>query len=255
MFSFLFSCCGFRQRRHETHAVPDERTRLIPDAQDTPTQPRVIDQQRLKDRLGTVIRSKEGKMVNVNAQFPFNLHNQELGEQSSSRSSRHVSGGTGASSRRASPSPHRSLYKSPSSTSIHRDVEELATCQHLAQNGNHPAPILNVRLVKPSVAARSRQSARGRPGRSAEQNGRALLRESESITGLDAENREFAGEHLDDEARTPRAHLPSGPEERSCTDVVPAELTADRDHSTRAPPYPEDFTIYDAGAVSRSWGD
>jgi len=197
-------------------------------------------------------------MVNVNAQFPFNLHNQELGEQSS-RSSRNVSGGTCASSRRASPSPRRSLQKSPSSTSIHREVEELATSQQLAQNGNRPASILNVRLVKPgqSVAARARQSARGRPGRNGEQNGRTLLRESESVTvtGLDNENREFAGEHLDDSEGTPRAYLPSGLEERACTDAVPAELTADRVNNARAPLDPEDFTIHDAGTVSRSWGD
>ncbi|KAF8840711.1 hypothetical protein BDN67DRAFT_968155 [Paxillus ammoniavirescens] len=198
-------------------------------------------------------------MVNVNAQFPFNLHNQELGEQSSSRSSRNVSGGTCASSRRASPSPRRSLQKSPSSTSIHREVEELPTGQQLPSNGNRPAPILNVRLVKPgqSVTARARQSARGRPGRNAEQNGRILLREPEfvTVTGLDNENREFAGEHLDDDERTPRAYLPSGLEERSSTDAAPAELTADRVNSGRAPLYPEDFTIHDAGTVSRSWGD
>ncbi|KAF9227167.1 hypothetical protein BS17DRAFT_450300 [Gyrodon lividus] len=210
MFSLLFSCCGFRQRSHETPTVPHEHTRLIPATEDTPTpQPRVIDHQRLKDRLGTVVRSKEGKMVNVNVQFPFNLHNQELGEHSSSQSSRNVSGGTCASSRRASPSPRRSLQKSPSSTSIHHDVEELVTSQHIPPNSNRPAPILNVRLVKPgrSVAARAEQSTRGGPGRNGEQNGRTLVVESEfvAVTRLDNENRGFASECLDDEERTPRA--------------------------------------------------
>lgn len=63
----------------------------------------VIDHQKLKDKLGTIVRSKEGlvtlcpqitdkliisyrKMVNVNAQIPFNLHNQNLVDPSLSRS-------------------------------------------------------------------------------------------------------------------------------------------------------------------------
>ncbi|KAG1812085.1 uncharacterized protein BJ212DRAFT_1371285 [Suillus subaureus] len=61
MFNFLFSCC-VRQRRRDLTA-PDERTFLIPatTASETPTpQPRVVDHQKLKERLGTVVRSKEG---------------------------------------------------------------------------------------------------------------------------------------------------------------------------------------------------
>ncbi|KAI6040219.1 hypothetical protein EDC04DRAFT_1524518 [Pisolithus marmoratus] len=88
-------------------------------------------------------------MVNVNSQFPFNLHNQRLDEPSPSRSSRNVSGGTYGSSHHASPSPRPSLKKSHSSISIHPDQEEdLFSSQVLAPNGNRLPAILNVRLVR-----------------------------------------------------------------------------------------------------------
>lgn len=148
-------------------------------------QPRVIDHQKLKECLGSVVRSKEGsvsplsstrsppptphrKMVNVNAQFPFNLRNQDHPEGSSSRSSRNVSGGTLASSRAASPSPRRPLHKSASTTSFRPDGEDAPP--YLLPVAHPPAPILNVRLVK---VARSPQSTRGRPQRSGDPSSRA----------------------------------------------------------------------------------
>ncbi|KIJ68077.1 hypothetical protein HYDPIDRAFT_37644 [Hydnomerulius pinastri MD-312] len=283
MFSFLFSCCGFRQHRDGTPVVPHERTPLIPATEDTPTpQPRVVDHQKLKERLGTVVRSKEGsvlstcphtrvaptskhyiysdrKMVNVNAQFPFNLHNQELGEPSLSRSSRNVSGGTYSSSRQASPSPCRSLQKSRSSTSVHREAEDPSSSQHLPSNDYQPVSILNVRLVKPGAWAGSTRTginSRVRPGHNGEYNGRSGVvgLDSAVVAGFENENRELAGDKPDDEELTPRAHPPPPRwEDRSPTDVAPADPSADL--ILRTPPYPEDFTINDAGAVSRSWGD
>ncbi|KAF9241856.1 hypothetical protein BU15DRAFT_73195 [Melanogaster broomeanus] len=181
-------------------------------------------------------------MVNVNAQFPFNLHNQELGEHSSSRSSRNVSGGTYGSSRRASPSPRRSLPQSPSSTSIHRGDEDLAT---LPQNSNRPAPILN---QGPDKAPEDVQDA------VASKTGEHPVPESEfrAVAGLNNDTRPFAPESFDDEERTPRAYLqPSALEDRSFT-AASADPVDRIVHSTA--PCPEDFTIHDAGAVSRSWG-
>ncbi|KAI6021519.1 hypothetical protein BKA83DRAFT_674484, partial [Pisolithus microcarpus] len=125
MFSWLLSCCRRQKRQHDPEGVPNERTPIIPPTEDPPT-----------------------KMVNVNAQFPFNLHNQHLDEPSPSRSSHNVSGGTYGSSRHASPSPRPSLKKSHSSTSIHPDQEDLFSSQVLAANGNHLPAILNVRLVR-----------------------------------------------------------------------------------------------------------
>ncbi|KAF9002255.1 hypothetical protein BDQ17DRAFT_1425919 [Cyathus striatus] len=37
-----------------------------------------VDHQKLQERLGGIVRAKEGKMVNVSSQIPFNLHNQAI---------------------------------------------------------------------------------------------------------------------------------------------------------------------------------
>ncbi|KAH0828031.1 hypothetical protein J3R83DRAFT_3680 [Lanmaoa asiatica] len=206
-------------------------------------QPRVIDHQKLKERLGSVVRSKEGKMVNVNAQFPFNLHNQDHPEGSSSRSSRNVSGGTLPNSRAPSPSPHRPLHKSPSTASLHPDGEDVPLYLPLVAHSS--ASILNVRLVK---SARSTQSTRGRSQRSGDLNSRPQVVDSQLAP---------------DDEHTPRAHLPA--EEHSPTHVSPlSSLSCDRHEPcipspqklpVETPLYPENFDIHDAGAVARSWGD
>ena len=100
-------------------------------------------------------------MVNVSAQLPFNLHNQD---NSSSRSSRNVSGGTLSSSRAATPSPSRKLHKSPSTASIRRD-----TLHYLPLVVSSTAPILNLRLVK---SAPPTHTARGRSQRTGDQDSR-----------------------------------------------------------------------------------
>ncbi|KAG6335687.1 hypothetical protein ID866_3393 [Astraeus odoratus] len=79
MFSWLLSCCGRRRKQqHDPEAVPNERTPIIPATEDAPMQVphsyssvsvythplsraqlRVVDHQRLKERLGSVLKSKE----------------------------------------------------------------------------------------------------------------------------------------------------------------------------------------------------
>ncbi|KAF8557672.1 hypothetical protein OG21DRAFT_1482132 [Imleria badia] len=237
MLALVFSCCGLRPRPHD---LPDERAPLIPHSDDTPTrvpslppvccsrpsspQPRVIDHQKLKERLGSVVRSKEGKMVNVNAQFPFNLHDHEHPDNDSSRSSRNVSGGTLSSSRAASPSPHRKLHRSPSSASLRPDAQDVI--HYLPLVVNHPAPIHSVRLVK---SARSTHSIRGRSLRTGDPNSRTPALEIQSESAADEQ------------------HTPSHP---------PTEQPTDLPINSETPPHhPEDFNIHDAGAVARSWGD
>lgn len=166
-------------------------------------------------------------MVNVNARFPFNLHNQE---HSSSRSSRNVSGGTLAGSRAPSPSPARYLHKAPSNTSFRPDGEDALHYLPLAVN----APILNARLIR---------SARGRSPHSADPSSRTTASElppDEQYTSLSTSTLEQA---------THVSLLLSCPRDRheSCT-KLPVE-------SETPPHHPEDFTIHDAGAVARSWGD
>ena len=110
-------------------------------------------------------------MVNVNAQIPFNLHNQNLGGLLGPSSSRSHSAGANANSnqnsRQPSPSPGPSLHMSRSSGSL----------QHLGDViDNEPKkPILNVRLVRGVGTRRASSSrVRGRLGRFGEESGREV---------------------------------------------------------------------------------
>ncbi|KAH9993530.1 hypothetical protein BJV77DRAFT_349119 [Russula vinacea] len=71
---FSLFCCCLRPRRHFLPLEPNENTPLIPASDDVqPASRHIIDQQRMKERLGMIVRAKESKMVNVNAPLPFNL--------------------------------------------------------------------------------------------------------------------------------------------------------------------------------------
>ncbi|EDR00123.1 uncharacterized protein LACBIDRAFT_334397 [Laccaria bicolor S238N-H82] len=63
----------------------DEESLLIPSNVESPTIERpplshseVLDRQHLKERMGLIVQSKGGKMVNVNSRVPFNLHNKKI---------------------------------------------------------------------------------------------------------------------------------------------------------------------------------
>ncbi|CAA7263014.1 unnamed protein product [Cyclocybe aegerita] len=82
VFERIFGCCLSRKRSQILNVQPDERTHLIP-ALNEPVGSSlpsvyVVDHERMKERLSTIVRSKEGKMVNVAARLPFNLHNRNL---------------------------------------------------------------------------------------------------------------------------------------------------------------------------------
>lgn len=253
MFNFLFSCCVRQRRRDPT--VPDEHTFLIPatTASETPTpQPRVVDHQKLKERLGTVVRSKEGKMVNVNAAFPFNLHNQTLGDPPS----RSVSGGTLDSSRRTSRSPARdSLHTRYSSTSLHRDAEGSTSQGNdtVDGRGDPYKPILNVRLVSTPASNGANRAingiSRGRPGRGFEH--RRVMAVSADHISPDEDGDEHDNAAEGNDALTPRlqTHTSDG-DATDSFDSDPSKLFPDANVI-----HTEDFTIRDAGAISRSWGD
>lgn len=242
MFSWLLSCCRRQKRQHDPEGVPNERTPIIPPTEDPPTvEHRVVDHQKLKDRLGSVLKSKETKMVNVNAQFPFNLHNQHLDEPSPSRSSHNVSGGTYGSSRHASPSPRPSLKKSHSSTSIHPDQEDLFSSQVLAANGNHLPAILNVRLVRAERPTGSHgptdDQGCGVLSRG-EQPGRSGFPELDPSLPPGSEN---------------ETHLSAGEGNRTSRRLSLSEDPPRQE--VVEPRSPESFIIHDAGAVSCSWTD
>lgn len=85
----LICCCGSRNGGKESpepqiyvdseeHVIPNEESPLIPPDLDNPS---YIDEpfnKKLQERLSTVVRAKEGKMVNLGSQIPFNLHNRTL---------------------------------------------------------------------------------------------------------------------------------------------------------------------------------
>lgn len=78
-------CCCIVDDGNDVNQV-DESTHLIPSQEE----PNVsysdallqlqADQRKLRERLGLIVRAKEGKMVNVGSQLPFNLHNQIIPE-------------------------------------------------------------------------------------------------------------------------------------------------------------------------------
>ncbi|KAJ6618901.1 hypothetical protein B0H10DRAFT_2028449 [Mycena sp. CBHHK59/15] len=152
----LFCCCG-QQGVHSDDDPVDETSRLIP-ANLESISPTVVftDHQRLQERLVTIVRAKERKMVNVNSQIPFNLHNRVIPSNPSLSRSVSLSNG------------HRDHYNASSTFS---DAREPLTVQlrsppsplgsgrnashsnsrsvSLARNteGESLNPILNARLV------------------------------------------------------------------------------------------------------------
>ncbi|KAJ7195664.1 hypothetical protein GGX14DRAFT_575452 [Mycena pura] len=94
MFRLLarLSCCGKRARRAPDDAdyPPNETTHLIQASDELcvlsiavlsfpATATMAMDHQLLADRLGTIVRSKESKMVNLGARTPFTLRRAEAG--------------------------------------------------------------------------------------------------------------------------------------------------------------------------------
>ncbi|KAJ6494265.1 hypothetical protein C8R45DRAFT_987767 [Mycena sanguinolenta] len=80
MFSLIAQllCCGVRPRAAspdvQSTVIPTERSHLLDDSQSPAI---VVDHQKLSDKLGTIVRAKEGKMVSVSARTPFTLHDAE----------------------------------------------------------------------------------------------------------------------------------------------------------------------------------
>ncbi|KAI8992920.1 hypothetical protein BD414DRAFT_289948 [Trametes punicea] len=182
-FRYVFGCC-IRSHSRSPNPEPDENTPFIPPSDDAPP-PRMytVDHERMKERLGTIVRSKEGKMVNVNQPLPFNLHGygrgphihrtgssstnttpprasssaaQALGTDESS-----IAAGQAHNPRLPSYSPSRepspSIQTSRSTSSLHPGDASYLPPEVDPEGGNR-RPILNVRLVR----ANGRRSSGGR---------------------------------------------------------------------------------------------
>ncbi|KAI0291613.1 hypothetical protein B0F90DRAFT_363088 [Multifurca ochricompacta] len=99
----------------------------------------------MKERLGIIVRAKEGKMVNINAPLPFNLNNHNNGNHHHNQSR---------------PNRFHTRSPQPSVDTERQSVLSSASAsasQELDEEMRWPAP-LNVRIVRGGSAL-----ARGRP--------------------------------------------------------------------------------------------
>lgn len=162
-FRLVFSCCLSRHAKELN--IPDDRSRLIPATEPSlndNSSVAVVDHQRLKQRLDTIVRSKKGQMVNVTSELPFNLHNKPLLALDPSSSSRSESASTTRDSqspntpiryqrkvRIRSPnrkSPSHSAEPSPARSRSDSSSGEDEAMSDLEEHAPHP--ILDVRLVR-----------------------------------------------------------------------------------------------------------
>ncbi|KAJ6531191.1 hypothetical protein B0H19DRAFT_1190713 [Mycena capillaripes] len=176
-FFSLFCCCGHHRVRDED--TVDETSHLIPSNLES-TSPTVVftDHQRIQERLVTIVRAKERKMVNVNSQIPFNLHNRVITPNPSL--SRSVSLSTGhfdptnvVASTFDAREPLTVQLRSPPSPLLGSErnaSHSKSRSISLTRNENDPPnPILNVRLVNtiqtnlPQRVGRPRYRAYGSP--------------------------------------------------------------------------------------------
>ncbi|KIL58970.1 hypothetical protein M378DRAFT_169949 [Amanita muscaria Koide BX008] len=143
-----FLCCCRCRKQVDDESRIDENTHLIPSVPDYDLyDATILHQRRLDERLGSIIRSKEGKMVNVSSHLPFNLHNRALPEESfsHSRSASSLRGRRWPSEERYPEDPYerRAYPRSPSQDSAFR---ETITRQ----------PMFNIRLVSYEPPSRGR---------------------------------------------------------------------------------------------------
>jgi len=254
LFSQVWGCC---LRAPSASRDINEQSRLIPPPQDDPPpkQPTsvVIDHQKLKDRLGTIVRSKEGKMINVGTPLPFNLHNKALharidasGSGSSRSRARSPSGSSshwpntsgeprveGERSRTSSPQP-------PSNTSLASLQPGDASYLPPDERDDGKRPILNVRLAGEGSGRTRKGRSRGRLGRFGEERGRELKRRNGSANGMT----QYTEDEGDDRKLSSSAPSESPPKNE------PLSLNESSSPTTR-----KSFKIKDVGTIARSWRD
>ncbi|KAI0088104.1 hypothetical protein BDY19DRAFT_210671 [Irpex rosettiformis] len=152
----LCCCCGRRPHSPGDGDEADEHTPFIrpqSNGEEPSNANYVVNHEALKDRLGTIVRAKESKMVNVSTDLPFNLANKVLhgrlgdleASTSSSRSpSAHAaSGGVSGSS----PDPSPSIQTSRSNSSLHPGDASYLPPEADPTSGLR-GPILSARLVR-----------------------------------------------------------------------------------------------------------
>ncbi|KAF8804828.1 hypothetical protein BYT27DRAFT_7213621 [Phlegmacium glaucopus] len=239
----LFFCC---QASDESQDRFDESAHLIPtESVESPliySDVVLLDQQQLQKRLGLIVRTKEGKMVNVASQIPFNLHNKVIPpERSYGSVSRSASGSIDHHSRvhdyqndygysNHGIARHRHFYVSAHDD--RRDDRSRSVSPSADGPSSHtryhsqtldqpmPTPILNVRLV-------------GYTANTSKTRGRARERESHSTEVPDPiqGTTQVEGESA----------ATGGITETSCEDQGPSTAST--------------FKLRDVGSITLSWND
>ncbi|KAH9940376.1 uncharacterized protein BXZ73DRAFT_42919 [Epithele typhae] len=254
ILTVLFGCC--LRARSPSLDDPDENTPFIAPAEDVaPYVPRnySIDHQKMKERLGHIVRSKEGKMVNVNQKLPFNMHNRPTYRQDRSTNPSPESPSTSAfphhHRRTHSRDPSPSIQTSRSTSSLHPgDASYLPP--EADPDGIVRKPILNLRLIRGhggfTTGGRIRQgrsTVRGRRGRWGEERATDSSEEPDAAVGP---SRGRTG--LGDGAEEPVLEVESP--------STPGDASQDRvDAGRRAALLAAQFKIEDVGNISQSWGE
>ncbi|KAF8165983.1 hypothetical protein B0H34DRAFT_691350 [Crassisporium funariophilum] len=155
----IFCCCNTKE--DVSQDLYSESSHLIPETTEPPviySNVALVDHQQLHERLGSIVRAKEGKMVNVASHIPFNLHNRVIPPESQHSISRSASGSMDGHFRRYRTNPYTDIRHTT------YDFEQTSRASSLApghDSGPHsrlgsrplateqpkPTPILNVRLV------------------------------------------------------------------------------------------------------------
>jgi len=213
----------------------------------------------VKERMSAIVRSKEGKMVNVNARLPFNLHNKNLsatldasssGSRSGSRSNRpfspfsppsqsheQIQGYVGAPLAHVSHPP------------VSRDSSTVGSREHSAHGSEistSRTSTLHVRLVKNLPSSSVGMAAR---------RGRARRKGGESIgsgTGIEEESVPLINNGLPSSDGTVADNTP-----RAAKFSLDTAETSESKPTLSISPASSvvDFVIQDTGPLTVGWGD
>ncbi|KAI0368377.1 hypothetical protein BV20DRAFT_473346 [Pilatotrama ljubarskyi] len=287
VFRQVFGCCI--RSRSPSSEEPNESTPFIqPSDEVPPVRTYTVDHDRLKERLGTIVRSKEGKMVNVNQPLPFNLH----GRHPHARPDRSLSANTtppraSSSNAQADPAPESSaaaanrhgprlpsyspsrepspsIQTSHSTSSLHPgDASYLPP--EADPDGVNRRPILNVRLIRRSggFSTGGRPHAehavvRGRTGRREEEHGQENTAEEEGSGSMKGKGVASGMNGTSDATSVAGETSHAGSSEAAAssgTGVGAQErsrITAQNQEPTMVDC---DFQADDVGNIAESWGD
>ncbi|EMD35254.1 hypothetical protein CERSUDRAFT_96387 [Gelatoporia subvermispora B] len=252
---------------------PDEHTHLLPPTEEFQSvRIYAVDPHELRERMGTIVRAKEGKMVNVNAQLPFNIYNNpflaqfphdtsrrclseiqnDLRDATKSNTSSETTPTANNTSAPAYPlsrdlSPS---HTSPSSSSLHPgDASYLPPDTMTTEQ---PRPLFSMRIV-PTATGLSIGPSKLTRGRSATCRRLSLSRSDDPRVDVQTDGRS---------STTPRQHdlvdhfnsaMPNTSQTKD--DVTPGHQSGKVGEQPQELSFVADFRIQDVGKISQSWSD